>query len=109
LHRLAVSECARSVIEFVRVFVEDLDSRDVASFTRSARANRPGFLYGVPPLLQLFHCRRRPDGMVLAHRDSPVTHTTFLIGREDLRESFLGLLVFKRMQPGDRAIELLLR
>jgi hypothetical protein len=47
--------------------------------------------------------------MVVAHRDAPVAHTAFGISESALCESFLGLLVLKRMQPGDRAIELLLR
>src|SRR5215831_18081099 len=109
LHRIAISERARPMVKGPGVFIEGFDGRDVVSLTLSARADGFSLLYGGLPLLQFLFYRRRPDGMVVTHRNAPVAHTALLISDGNLCESFFGLLVLERMEPGDRAIELPLR
>src|SRR5262245_13673105 len=106
LHRVAISERARPVVKGPGVFVEDFDGRDVVSLTLSARADGFSLLYGCLPLLQFLFYRRGPDGMVVTHRYAPVANTALLISEGNLCESFFGLLVLERMEPGDSAIEL---
>ena len=47
--------------------------------------------------------------MEIAHRDAPIRHTATRIRRRNFHERLLGLFIFKRVQPGDGAIELFLR
>src|SRR5262245_31059888 len=97
LHCLAVSKRARPVIEFVCIFVKDCDGCHIVSLTLGACAKGGCPQDGRFPLLQFRWCWRCPDGMVVAHRDSPIAHTTFLIDHGDMSESFLRLLVLERM------------
>src|SRR5262245_15287162 len=83
-HRIAISERARPMVKGGGVFIERFDGRAGVSLTLSARADGFSLLYGGLPLLQVLPYRRRPDGMVVTHRDAPVAHTTLLISEGNL-------------------------
>src|SRR5258705_6330651 len=100
-----VSERARPVIEFVTIFVEDLYRRDVVSLALSPCAGDPCLFDGARSLLQLRGGRRRPYGMIVAHRDAPVTHAALRISDRNFGERLFSLFVLERMEPGDGPIE----
>jgi len=106
LHRFAVSERARPMIQLVRVLVKNLYRRDVIPLAFSPRAGGLGLFHGAQPLLQLRHARRRPDGMVVAHCYAPVSHAALRVSDRDFGECLFSLFILERMEPGDRAIEL---
>src|SRR5262245_11781750 len=94
------------MIQLVGVFVKKLYRRDVISLALCPRADGPGLFYGAQPLLQFRHARRRPEGMVVAHRDAPVSHAALRVSDRDFIKRLFSLLILERMEPGDRAIEL---
>src|SRR4028118_1104375 len=96
------------MVEFVRVFVKKLYRRDVISLALRACADGLGLFDGFPSLLQLRRVRRRPDRMVVAHRDAPVTHAASRVGDGNFGEDLFGLFILEGMEPRDCAGELLL-
>jgi hypothetical protein len=63
-------------------------------------------LDGSHTLFQLGGYGRRPDLMVIAHRDYPVSHAASWVSEGDCRERPFRFLVFKGMEPGYRPVEL---
>ena len=106
LHRFAVSERPRSMIKFVGVPVKDFYCRDVISFALSARAGDLCFRDGAPSFLQLRSGWRRPERMVTAHSNAPVTHAAAWVSNSDFSERLFSLFILEGMEPGDCAIEL---
>src|SRR6185295_13251306 len=105
-HRLLISQRARAMVDLVCVLEERFDRTYVAFFALSRRVERPGFFDSGPTRFQLSLGRRRPDWMVLAHRDTPISHATLRIER---RHSFKGparFFIAKRVQPCSRKIEM---
>src|SRR5258708_5286085 len=105
LHRFTVSESARAMIELVSILVKNFYRRDVVSLTLSLCADALCLFDGVRSLLQLCRGRRRPDGMVVAHGNAPVTHATSRIGDGNFAKRLFSLFILERMEPGDGAIE----
>src|SRR5918993_3701131 len=94
------------MIEPVGVFEKKLYRRDVISLARSPRAEGLGLFNGSRCLLQLCRVRRRPDGVIVAHRDAPVTHAASRVGDGNSGERLLGLFILEGMEPRDCPIEL---
>src|SRR5947209_6507413 len=80
LHRIVVSERACPMIELVSVLVKNLDRRDVSSLALSPCAGAFCLFDRARSLLQLGRGWRRPEGMVVAHCDAPVTHAALRVG-----------------------------
>src|SRR5882724_11842183 len=95
------------MIKLVRVFVKTLYRRDVISLAPCPCAGGPGLFDGCQPLLQLCRVWRSPDGMVVAHRDTPVTHAASRIGDGNFGEDLFSLFILERMEPCYCPIELL--
>src|SRR6185436_17718740 len=96
------------MIERVGVFVKSLQRRDVISLAPGTRANALRLVDGTQSLLQLCGGRRRPDLVVAAHRDDPISHAAARVNRGYFVERLFGFFVFERMEPGYGAIKLLL-
>src|ERR1700730_8740308 len=90
----------------VSVFVKNLYRGDVISLALGPCAYGFCLFDGARSLPQLCCGRRRPDGMVIAHRDAPVTHAAARVGDGNFAERLFSLFVLERMEPGDCAIEL---
>src|SRR5258705_12683675 len=101
-----VGERARPVIEFVTIFVKDLYRRDVISLALSPCAGDLCLFDGARSLLQLRGGRRRPDRMIVTHRDAPVPHAASRINDRNFSERLFSLFILERMKPGDCPIEL---
>src|SRR5207253_10522780 len=103
-----VSECACPMIELVSVFIKDLDGRDVISLALSPCTGDFCLFHRPRSLLQLGRVWRNPEGMVVAHCDAPVGHAALRVGEGNFGERLFSGFIFEGMEPGDRAIELLL-
>src|SRR6267143_3348551 len=95
-------------IEIGRVLVKNLDGRDVISLALSPCANDLCLGDRARSFLQLCRGWRRPDGMVIAHRDAPVTHAASRVSDGNFGECLFSIFILERMEPGDGPIELLL-
>ena len=96
------------MIELVSVFVKNLYRRDVISLALVRAPTLFAFSMALDPFCQLCRGRRRPEGMIVAHRDAPVTHAASRVGDGNFGEHLFSLFILERMEPGDCAIELLL-
>src|SRR6266404_1822652 len=106
LHCFAVSERPRSMIKFVRGFVEDLYGCYVISLALSASAYGSCLFYGARSLLQLFRAWRCPDWVIVAHSDTPVTHAAARVCDGNFAKCLFSLFILERVEPGNCAIEL---
>src|SRR5436853_2674611 len=97
LHSIAVSERARPMIEFVSVFVKNLDCREVISLALSSCAGDFCLCHRARSLLQLGRCWRRPEGMVVADCDAPVTHAALRVGEGNFGERLFSGFILERM------------
>ena len=109
LHRLAVGERARPVVDLVGVLVEHLDRADVVALALRLGARRLGPLDGRPPVGKRFG-RRRPAERIAeqVHRDAPVRDAAGGIALRDGRERARGRREPERVKHGNRALEILL-
>src|SRR2546426_4763823 len=94
------------MVKFVGVTVKNLYRRDVITLALSPCSDDLCLFDGARSLLQLCRGWRRPDGMVVAHRDPPVTHAASRVSDGNFGERLFSLFILERMEPGYRAIEL---
>src|SRR5687767_5371290 len=103
LHRFTVSERPRSMIKFaielaieiLSALIKNLHRRDVVSLALSPCAHHLCLFDRTRALLQLRLGRRRPDRMVVAHRDTPVTHAASRIGYGNFGERLFSLFILE--------------
>src|SRR5437660_6410543 len=96
------------MIELVSVFVKNFDRRNVISLALSPCAGDFCLFHHARSLLQLGRGWRSPEGMVVAHRDAPVSHAALRVGDGNFGERLFSRFILERMEPGDRVVELLL-
>src|SRR5437763_1722559 len=96
------------MIESVGVLVKVLDGRNVISLALSPSANDLCSCDRARSFLQLRRGWRRPDGMVVADGNAPVSHAASRVSDGNFGKCLFSIFILERMEPGDRPIELLL-
>src|SRR4030095_9785933 len=83
------------------------DRLDEALLPLGLAADRPRLRDGLAARQQLLRGRRRPERMVLGHRDAPPRHRAAGVLRRDLGVPAAGLFIEKRVEQRRRDVELL--
>ncbi len=85
--------------------VEGLNGGEIISFALALAAELFGSHRKGPPASQIGGARRFPEGMIMGHRDSPISHRAVRIGLNDGGKGALRFLIPEGMKQGDAPVK----
>src|SRR6267378_3272131 len=98
LHCFTVGKRPRFMVKFLGVLVKNLYRRNVISLALCASAYGFCLFDGTRSLLQLCCAWRCPDRVVVAHRDSPVSHAAARVSDRNFGERLFSFFILERME-----------